>query len=180
MALIDATPRSTFATAFASAAQHVIDVWREPGFQTALRREAKRSPTLGRRHPAHPRAHPRAGLWPERVSVPRGRRRARLRPDPVQRHRRLDPEPARNRDTAADSDPRSSRGRCRPRRHAVAIHGPHVLHAGLRRAPHAPRRGSGSLRAEPWRARACQRDRWFGSSIGQEPTGSIRLERCWA
>lgn len=42
MALIDATPRSTFATAFASAAQHVIDVWREPGFQTALRREAKR------------------------------------------------------------------------------------------------------------------------------------------
>lgn len=42
MALIDATPRSAFATAFASAAQHALDVWREPGFQTALRREAKR------------------------------------------------------------------------------------------------------------------------------------------
>lgn len=42
MALIDATPRSAFATAFASAAQHAIDVWREPGFQTTLRRETKR------------------------------------------------------------------------------------------------------------------------------------------
>lgn len=41
MSLIDATPRGAVATAFASAAQHVIDVWREPGFQAALRREAK-------------------------------------------------------------------------------------------------------------------------------------------
>lgn len=42
MALIDATPRSGVATAFARAAQHAIDVWREPGFQAALRRDAKR------------------------------------------------------------------------------------------------------------------------------------------
>lgn len=42
MALIEATPRSSVATAFASAAQHVIDVWCEPGFQAALRRETKR------------------------------------------------------------------------------------------------------------------------------------------
>lgn len=37
-----ATPRNAAATALASAAQHVIDVWCEPGFQTALRREVSR------------------------------------------------------------------------------------------------------------------------------------------
>lgn len=41
MALIDVTPRSAVATALANAARRVIDVWREPGFQTALRREAR-------------------------------------------------------------------------------------------------------------------------------------------
>lgn len=37
-----ATPRNAAATTFANAARHVIDVWCEPGFQTALRREASR------------------------------------------------------------------------------------------------------------------------------------------
>lgn len=37
-----ATPRNAAATVFTSAAQHVIDVWCEPGFQTALRREVSR------------------------------------------------------------------------------------------------------------------------------------------
>ncbi|WP_157006491.1 hypothetical protein [Agromyces laixinhei] len=41
MALIEATPGSV-ATACASAAQHVVEVWRDPDFQAALRREAKR------------------------------------------------------------------------------------------------------------------------------------------
>lgn len=41
MALIDATPRSAVATALTNAARHVIDVWREPGFQAALRRDVK-------------------------------------------------------------------------------------------------------------------------------------------
>lgn len=42
MALIDVTPRSAVTTAFANAAQHAVHVWREPGFQAALRRDAKR------------------------------------------------------------------------------------------------------------------------------------------
>ncbi len=42
MAVIDATRRSSVATAVASFAQHAINVWREPGFQAALRRDAKR------------------------------------------------------------------------------------------------------------------------------------------
>ena len=42
MALIDTSPRSAVATACANAARHAIDVWREPCFQTALRRDAKR------------------------------------------------------------------------------------------------------------------------------------------
>ena len=42
MALINATSRSPVATAFANAAQHAIDVWRVPGFQAALRCDAKR------------------------------------------------------------------------------------------------------------------------------------------
>ena len=37
-----ATPRNAAATVFASAAQHVIDIWCEAGFQTALRREVSR------------------------------------------------------------------------------------------------------------------------------------------
>lgn len=42
MALIDLTPRNAVATALANTARHAINVWREPGFQAALRRDAKR------------------------------------------------------------------------------------------------------------------------------------------